>query len=77
MLEKLKEKAIVTKTENGAIAYSSSMDECLDLFSAIGGMRHSEENDIIKHFVRAYVSEPDIAMKILFYTRDIVVRQIK
>lgn len=71
MLNMLKKEANVTYTENGAITYASSMDHCLDLFGTIGGMRNAEENEMVKRFVRAYTENPDLAMKILFFARDV------
>ena len=71
MLNELKKEATYTYTENGALTYSTTMNDCLDLFATIGGMRHAAESEIVKRFVRAYAENPDIAMKILFYARDI------
>lgn len=71
MLNELKKEANYTTTENGALTYGSTMSDCLDLFSTIGGMRHSSEEEIVKRFSRAYVENPNIAMKILFFARDI------
>lgn len=71
MLNELKNEANYTTTENGALTYCSTMSDCLDLFSTIGGMRNSSETEVIKRFSRAYVENPDVAMKILFYARDI------
>ena len=70
-LEKLKEMSDMTYTENGAVTNKSSGSDCLDFFASIGGMRNRDEQDIIKYFIRAYAEDPDKAMKLLFYTRDI------
>ena len=58
-------------TENGALTYVSTMNHCLDLFATAGGLRNSDEEEIEKRFVRAYAENADIAMKILFYARDV------
>ena len=71
MLEALKNEANLTRTENGAPAYRSTESECLDLFAVCGALRNADENEIIRKFVRAYAEDPDIAMRILFYARDI------
>ncbi len=71
MLQELKKEANYTFTENGALTYQSTMDHCLDLFAVSGALRNADEEEIIKRFVKAYTENPDIAMKILFYTRDI------
>ena len=71
MLEFLKNEANRTFTENGAVTYRSSLSDCVDYFARIGGMRHESGEDINKIFARAYAEDPDIAMKLLFYTRDV------
>lgn len=71
MLEFLKKEANRTLTENGAATYASTMSGCLDLFASIGALRSASEEDIIGRFIRAYVEDPDMATKILFYARDI------
>lgn len=71
MLNYLKEEANRTHTENGAAAFVSTQSHCLDLFSEIGAIRHATEDYLIDGFVRAYTEDADLAMKILFYGRDI------
>lgn len=71
MLQELKKEANYTLTENGALTYESTMDHCLDLFATAGGLRHADEKEIENRFVRAYAENPDTAMKILFYARDV------
>lgn len=71
MLELLKEESNKTYTENGAVTYKGTKSYCLDLFSTIGALRSADETEIIKRFIRAYNENPDMAMKILFYARDV------
>ncbi len=71
MLEYLKNEANKTLTENGALIHKSSLSHCLDLFSTAGALRHASEEEIISRFVKAYTENKDIAMKLLFYARDI------
>lgn len=71
MLNFLKKESNITTTENGAATYISSMSECLDLFAAIGAIRNAADGDIIERFMRAYAEDANIAMKILFFGRDI------
>lgn len=71
MLEYLKSESNLTLTENGATTYRSTGSECLDLFASIGALRHAEDKDVLERFVRAYTENADIAMKILFYARDV------
>lgn len=71
MLNYLKNEANKTYTENGAVAFSSTESDCLDLFSSIGAMRHRSEEDIISAFVKAYTENRELALKTLFYARDV------
>lgn len=71
MLELLKNEANMTYTENGAVTYESSLSDCLDLFFAIGAVRYNPKGDIISRFKKAYAENPDLALKILFFGRDI------
>lgn len=71
MLQFLKEEANLTHTENGAVAYATTQSDCLDLFSTIGSLRGAREDDIVCRFQRAYAENPDLAMKILFFSRDV------
>lgn len=71
MLEYIKREANMTRTENGAAAYESTGSECLDLFACIGALRRESNAEIISRFVRAYTEDPDTAMKLLFFARDV------
>ena len=70
-LNVLEQKACETRTMNGARAYSSTGDACLDLFSVACGMRYRTPQDQIRLFDRAYIENPELAMKLLFYIRDV------
>ena len=70
-LENLSLKSSETLTLNGAKTYSTTGNACLDLFSVAGGMRYRSGEDQIRLFDRAYIEEPEAAMKLLFYIRDI------
>ena len=71
MLNMLKKETNKTHTENGAMTFRTSASDCLDLFSRIGAMRNACDEEIIDSFARAYIEDPDLAMKILFFARDI------
>lgn len=71
MLDELKNTANLTRTENGALAYYSTLSDCLDFFAVCGALRSANERDIIRRFTRAYSEDADTAMRILFYSRDI------
>ena len=71
MLEELKQEANYTLTENGALTHASTLNCCLDLFSGIGALRHVNDEEIIRRFQRAYAENAELAMKCLFFARDI------
>ncbi len=71
MLGFLKKEANKTYTENGAVTYVSTKSDCLDLFATIGALRNATDEDIITRFTRAYAEDADLAMKMLFFARDI------
>ncbi len=71
MLDYIRQEAAMTWTENGAATYESTGSECLDLFATIGALRRASDAEMIRRFIRAYTENPDLAMKLLFYARDI------
>ena len=71
MLEHLKNEANRTYTENGAVTYATTYSDCLDLFATIGALRSSNEQEIISRFVRAFTEDPNLALKTLFFARDV------
>lgn len=71
MLEYLKNEANKTYTENGAVTNRSTGKACLDLFATVGALRHQSDQEITTRFLRAYAEDADVAMKILFFARDV------
>ena len=71
MLNYLKQEANKTVTENGAATHITTESDCLDLFATIGALRRESDSEIVTRFVRAYSENRDIAMKLLFFARDI------
>lgn len=60
-----------TETENGAIALRSTKSGLLDAFSTLATFRETDEETIIKTFNLAFAENKELAMKLLFYVRDI------
>ncbi len=58
-------------TENGMVTNSTSLNLCLDLFFKAGAMRNSKDEHIIKLVSHAFAEDPERALKILFWARDI------
>ena len=71
MLCELKREANRTFTENGAAAHRSTFSHCLNFFAVCGALRQESDGMQYRLFTRAYAENPDMAMKILFYARDI------
>lgn len=71
MLEQLKKEQNRTWTENGAAAYRSTGNACLDFFAVAGALRNAKEERIQDLLIRAFAENPDYALRTVFYARDI------
>lgn len=60
-----------TYTENGMTTNSSSLNSCVDLFFQIGAMRGQDKYRLINAFIKAYNEDALVAMKLLFWARDV------
>jgi hypothetical protein len=60
-----------SRTENEALTYQSTLNANLDWFAMSGGLRFQSEDRIISLFMKAFYEDKLLAMKNLFYTRDI------
>ncbi len=59
-----------TYTENGALTNASSLDTVLDYF-AMGGSMRTRPEEAVKLFEKAYNVNPLLAVRCLFYLRDV------
>lgn len=71
MIEYLKQETNKTLTENGATTLKTTQSDCLNLFATIGAIRRESDAEIVSRFMRAFAEDRDIAMKLLFFARDI------
>ena len=71
LLHAIDDAANKTYTENGAVTLETTGDCCLDLFATVGALRHVSEEEICLRFQRAWAEDRDLAMKILFFARDV------
>jgi len=71
LLKNLKEQSNKTFTANGAITYSSTLNKVYDLFAQGAAMRGAAADDCIRMFKNAYDEDATMALKCLFYLRDI------
>jgi hypothetical protein len=58
-------------TENGMATNSTSLNSCVDMFFMAGSARHWENNQIENLFQKALSEDPLMALKIMFWARDI------
>lgn len=58
-------------TENGGIKHNTTMNKILDMFAMGGAMRNRSDDDIIHMFKCAYGEDPALALRCLFYLRDV------
>ena len=70
-LNALKEDTNYGFTENGAIKHNSTLNKVLDMFAMGGSYRNRTDKDIEELFGDAYRSNLDLAVKCLFYLRDV------
>ena len=71
MQNTLNDKYNISISENGAIGYRSSGKELLDLNFAVASLRGASEQEIIDKFTKAFFEDKILAMKWLFFARDV------
>lgn len=60
-----------TYTENGALTHQSTLNAVYDMFAMGAAMRERSDEDILIMFKNACAEDLDLALKCLFYIRDI------
>ena len=58
-------------TENGAVGFKTTGKELLDLNFAASSLRHLDENKIYDRFVKAFYEDKLLAIKWLYFLRDV------
>ena len=71
LLNALKETTNYTLTENGGVTHKTTNSDLLDMFAMGAAMRNRPVEDVILMFKKAYEENPELAMKMLFYIRDV------
>ncbi len=72
LLKAIQEELNITFTENGDVAYKSTLNKNLDFFSGISQFYHGRDADrLIYMFLEAFEEDKVTALKNLFYLRDI------
>lgn len=70
-LRTMKQDYNYTLTENGAITRKSTLNKVLDMFALGGAYRNRSDADCITLFKDAYDEDSTLALKCLFYLRDV------
>lgn len=60
-----------SKTLNGMPTNSSSLNHCVNLFFQIGALRGQDKTRLINAFTKALAEDPLVAMRLLFWGRDV------
>lgn len=71
LLNGLKVATNMGRTTNGAYQYKSTLNKVYDLFAQGGAMRGASDDDCMNLFAQAYKEDSNLALKCLFYLRDI------
>lgn len=71
VLAEMKRKDNYKLTENGDVTYKSSLSKVLDMFAMGGSYRNRSDADCILLFKNAFAEDRTLAMKCLFYLRDV------
>ena len=58
-------------TANGAVTHSTSLNAVVDMFFLAGASRKMDEQAMINVFVKAFDQDPILAIKCLFWSRDV------
>lgn len=61
----------VSITENGAVGYRTTGKNLLDLNFVVASLRKMSDNEVSKRFMKAFYEDQILAMKWLFYARDV------
>lgn len=71
LIQKLEEMNNYTFTENNATAYKSTLNAVYDMFALGGAYRNRSDDDCILLFKKTFEKDSVLALKCLFYLRDI------
>ncbi len=71
-MDELKKDSNLTYTENGGLTHKTLDSKVLTMFAYGGAYRTRSDEDVILLFKNAFEEDQDLAMKCLFYLRDIL-----
>ena len=70
--ENAKAKATLQRTENGALGLRTTGTALLDVNFKLSSYRNMSEDQILADYMKAWKEDKDLALKYLFYARDIL-----
>lgn len=71
LYDAIKKETNFTNTENGAVTHKTSFNKVLDMFALGGSYRNRTDDEVINLFRDAFDENPHLAIKCLFYLRDV------
>lgn len=71
LVKSIKKESTKTKTENGAVTFTTSNDKNVDLFFKIAALRGQPESRIVTIFSEAFKENKELATRILLWARDV------
>lgn len=71
MINAMKQVLNTKFSENGASCFESTLNEILDMFAFGGAYRERSDSDVVSFFQKALRRNEELAMKCLFWIRDI------
>lgn len=72
LLDGLKRETNYTYTENNSLTHKSTLNKVLDLFALGGSYNNRSDDDCVTLFKRALKEDESLALKCLFYLRDVI-----
>jgi hypothetical protein len=71
LLNEIKKEQSKSVTENGAVTYNTTLNCNLDFFAMGASLRERTETEVVLLFSKAFAEDKLIALKTLFYIRDV------
>lgn len=70
-MNEMKKESNIALTENGGISHKTTNSKVLDMFATGGAYRNKSDADVVLLFKNALEEDASLAMKCLFYLRDV------
>lgn len=70
-MKKTQDIGTLVHTENGALGHKTTGKYLLDLNFSVSSLRNMKETDVARKFIAAFEEDPVLAMRWLFFARDI------